>query len=305
MAQRGDPSRAVQVHPTSPSQPWRGRTPSALRTLLTACFLVLLSGCVASRFPASWDHSNEVRTPHFVFVGDVPRQQLQRLGAAAESTYVAYEAAYEGGPGEGPIQVFVFSDLADYGRFLGRALPSTAELLDEQRRLEADGWTVQSALDSPRGHLESGPRGSEALIAFPFGRGSVSALRHELAHVFTAAAHGALPAWLDEGLAEHLRLEDDPDERAAVVEDVRATLAANRELPLDELVALDTAGFVERRETAYRSAWVLVSYLFASGHVVSPGDLGDARASGHALASSRTVQELATALFGESPERDD
>ena len=305
MAQRGDPSRAVRPHPTRPSHPSRRRNPSVLRALLSVLSLMLLSGCLAPRFPADWAHANEVRTPHFVFVGDVPEQQLQRLGDAAELTHDSYVAAYECGSGEGPIQVFVFSDLADYGRYLGRALPSTAALLAEQRLLEADGWTVQNALDTPRGHLESGPRGSQAVIALPLGRGSISALRHELAHVFTATAHGALPAWLDEGLAEHMRLEDDLGERTEMIEDVRASLAANRELPLDELVALDSAGFAERREAAYRSAWVLVRYLFASGHLVSPGDLGDARATGQALASSRTVQELAMSLFGEGPGRDD
>jgi hypothetical protein len=113
-----------------------------------------------------------------------------------------------------------------------------------------------------------------------------------LAHRFNAAVHGRLPAWLDEGLAEHLRLLHDADGTARAAAEFRAAVDARTAIPLPELLALRSADFAQRKDVAYRTAWALVRRLFDEGRIVSLSDLSMAPDAAAAIAGTVPLDAL-------------
>jgi len=272
------------------------RTGLAAAALLGA--LACAPGCrTQGPLPQDWGDALRIESEHFVIETDVAETRAADLLHAAEATYADLRSRFElqDDPASGgAIRLLVFEDQADYGSFHGAPLPSKRRLERERRELEEDGWIVSGPLiEAGQGHLTSGPRGEDALLALSLAANTESVLAHELAHYFIACKHGPLPAWLDEGLAESMRHEIDPAARSAGVDEFRELVVGGEAVPLPRLLELDHADFVRLKNPAYRTAWALVRHLRATGAIHSPADLGFYAAAAAEAAASLSLSDLA------------
>jgi hypothetical protein len=182
------------------------------------------------RFPFQVEESGPVRL-HWYAGG---REQAQRLLQTARETLERLQALL-GTQVSFPVQVWAYASPQD----MREALP---------RRSEAYEARVVTA----------GMKVSSDTVLLAIGSGGLDTLRHELAHIVTAAAgegpFGDLPAWLDEGTAVYA--QEDPGGYRLAFERARRQDAL---LPLASLGSYP--GDASKVDLFYGQSWAFVSYL--------------------------------------------
>jgi hypothetical protein len=151
-------------------------------TALTAT-VVVLTGCHGLLRSAALPTGHEVPAEQLVFHSDFDlptnHRLVRELTAERDDIYQALDLP----PSTEPIDVYLFSDTEEYGRYLARHFPAVpsrrAFFLETDTRLAVYAqWSDRVAED----------------------------LRHEVAHGYLHAAVPNLPLWLDEGLAEYFEV---------------------------------------------------------------------------------------------------
>jgi hypothetical protein len=230
------------------------------RRLLAVLVAAALVGCTSNRpLPDGWEaRAHELHSRHFDVVTDVPVELAPRLVDAAEHVHAEHHATFGGAP-LARIQLRVFADQLDFGRYHGLDLPTHEELAAERQRLEEAGYQVLGTyVETPAGHYRRSLLGHEEVALFHQGD-LEGALRHELAHVFLRLRLPRPPAWLDEGVAEYVRLERDPRRRAGMAAGLEALVGDGADLV--DMLGWSHARLYEEGARGYAMAWLLVDRL--------------------------------------------
>jgi hypothetical protein len=193
-----------------------------------------------------WLRTFEQRAGHFVVRTDTDAETCRRVARECAAAYRGYERLLGPAPLDAGayIPVFLFSGVQSYGAYAKDALCAdaqhTAGLFD--RRLQAIlVWSSPSR---------------DTLLC---------TLRHEVLHQYLDARLGALPVWLNEGLAEYYEIAE--EERGlprlgAPHPEHAAGLAALTALPdLERLIRLTPATFYREADASYAAAWACVHFL--------------------------------------------
>ena len=196
-----------------------------------------------------WLRTFEARAGHFLVRSDTDAETCRRVARECAAAYRGYERLLGAAPPRPgtSIPVFLFSGAASYRAYAKDALCAdaqhTAGLFD--RRLQAILVWSSPAHDT-----------------------LLSTLRHEVLHQYLDARLGALPVWLNEGLAEYYEIAE--EERGLPVlgaphGEHLATLAALPALPdIKRLVHLTPADFYREGAVSYAEAWACVHFLLGS-----------------------------------------
>jgi hypothetical protein len=163
-------------------------------------------------------------------------------------------------PSGEPIDVYLFHDAEEYGRYLARYFPTVpsrrAFFLETDTRLAIYAqWSDRVAED----------------------------LRHEVAHGYLHAAVPNLPLWLDEGLAEYFEVPRNQDGLNRPHLDLLLDMIQHEDWQpnLQRLEQLATAAELDQR--GYAEGWAWVYYLLHAGpeqRTALTGYLADLRARG-------------------------
>jgi tetratricopeptide (TPR) repeat protein len=196
-----------------------------------------------------WSRTFEARQGHFLVRSDTDAETCRRVARECAAAYRGYERLLGAAPPRpgASIPVFLFSGASSYRAYAKDALCAdaqhTAGLFD--RRLQAILVWSSPAHDTLQ-----------------------STLRHEVLHQYLDARLGALPVWLNEGLAEYYEIAG--EERGLPVlgaphAEHLATLAAQPSLPdVERLVHLAPADFYREGALSYAEAWACVHFLLGS-----------------------------------------
>ncbi|MFQ5844668.1 MAG: hypothetical protein ACE5JG_06730 [Planctomycetota bacterium] len=254
-----------------------------------------VAGCASvEELPAHWDQAVRRETPHFLLETDLPAREADPILAAAEDVYGEYRyrfGAADGGE-SARIRLLVFREAYDYARFLGLRVPSRREFEEERQEIEAKGYRVLgTSFDVPRGHFDPSHAPAAPVIGLPQAVGIPSVLRHELAHYFVRLQDPAPPAWLDEGVAEYLRLVGSRREPGRITTKLRRAHDAGAGLTLRALRRMSHGDFRRREELAYPTAWLLLRHLIEEARALSLKRLRE-RDGAERLLETLTVEDL-------------
>jgi tetratricopeptide (TPR) repeat protein len=230
----------------------RGSTLARCAVLALAAAAVAASSLAATRsagLPGKWV---EVRSPHFVVVGDGGRRSVREVATHFEQVRALFVEALPGSaPPDGPpLRVFAASG----ERTLKRLLP--------------EHWEDRSRA-RPAGAFRHTPTGSHvALRADLLGDENYSIVYHEYFHFLVRGTRWKLPVWLEEGLASfwgNTRMTPKVAEVGRPDAQALAYLRGVRFLPLAELMAVERSSPHYQRSDKtrlfYAQSWALVHYL--------------------------------------------
>ena len=154
------------------------------------------------------------------------------------------------------------------------------------------GATIRGVLyDTPAGHYRRTAFGRDE-IALHYQDRFEGALRHEFAHVFLRRRHGNPTAWLDEGVAEFVRLHRDPSERAKTIAALRAGLASGTLPSLQALIRWDHRRLYREGAPGYDLSWLLVQHFIERQSVLDLRAPASMQARARDLAATETVASL-------------
>ncbi len=228
---------------------------------------------------ADWIH---VRSAHFEFVSDAPERDVRR---AAEWLEQFRQAMRQALPDE-----FVASPVPTVVVAFGRsgAFESVTPLFEGRPMDDVSGFFV-------------GNEDRNYIVAnLGLGDRAFSTILHEYAHFLVGNAHGEVPVWADEGLAQYYESFLVREDGIAIVGvplvDHIELLRRTRLMPLGELLQVERESPTYNRDAHgrglfYAQSWALVHYLLRGGPA-RDGQLG------RYLARVRAGED-ATATFAE------
>jgi Tfp pilus assembly protein PilF len=216
---------------------------------IALCALLAAGRTPASEHPEVW---SEVRSPHFIVVGDAGdkkerhiAQQFEQLRAAFHSSFPAFRVD------------------------LGQPIVIITVKNEEQMKewLPPD-WAAKSYLHPSGVYISTPERDFVVFRMDPAGEDPYHTLCHEYAHALLHLNFRVLPPWLNEGLAEYLGNCSVGEKEVRVGQIDRnhlRTLAENQLLPLAELfhAQQDSVYYNEENHASlfYAESWVFVHYL--------------------------------------------
>ncbi len=239
------PSRAVRTRrPLA-----RAGRCAALALAAAAAAGTVLAAAGAEGLPGKWV---EVRSPHFVVVGNDGRRSASNVAVHFEQIRELFARAIPGSVVESgpPLRVFAVSD----ERTLKRLLP---EYWEERGRAK------------PVGVFRATPTGYDVAVrADLLGSEHYEIVYHEYFHFLIHRAGWELPLWVDEGLASfwgNTRLAAKAAEVGRPAVELVTYLRNGRFMPLAEMMAVDHSSPAYKRrvkkEQFYAQTWALVHYL--------------------------------------------
>ena len=205
-----------------------------------------------------WERTYEYSSAHYRVRSDVNRQICFEASRVLEDARRLYEHRFgrlargscrASGLSPGRSPVFVFSGSSgydEYGRDVFGLAPETTAGAFSPILKQLLVWSPPNAEDMWK------------------------TLRHEGLHQYMDQRFGAVPVWLNEGLAEYF--ENTTSERGRAVNGVPHTqhlttlLTAKRDwVPFDELLAMGPQEFYADPAIHYPQSWALVHWLLKSG----------------------------------------
>jgi hypothetical protein len=214
---------------------------------------LLIATAVPSTAGADWIR---VRSANFLFVSDAPERDVRRAAVWLEQFRQAMLQALPDEFVASPVPTIVVA----FGR--SRAFESYTPLFGDRPMDDVSGFFV-------------GYEDRNYIVA-NLGRGdrAFATILHEYAHFLVGNAHGEVPVWADEGLAQYYESFLVREDGIAIVgmplaEHIDA-LRRTRLMPLDDLLAVDRESPTYNRDAHgrglfYAQSWALVHYLLRGG----------------------------------------
>jgi tetratricopeptide (TPR) repeat protein len=218
-------------------------------TLIALCTLLAYGRIAASEHPDVW---TEVRSPHFIVVGDAGdkkerhiAQQFEQLRAAFHSSFPAFRVDL----GQPILIVAVKNEL-------------------EMKDWLPQDWEAKGHFHPSGVYFSTPERDFVVFRMEPAGEDPYHTLCHEYAHALLHLNFRTLPPWLNEGLAGFFG-NCSVNEKEVRVGQVNGnylrTLAETQLLPLSELFRAeqDSVYYTEENEASlfYAESWAFVHYL--------------------------------------------
>ncbi len=221
----------------------------AIHTSIALCIFLTVGRAAANEHPGSW---SEVRSPHFLVVGDDGdkkarhiAQQFEQLRAAFHSSFPAFRVD------------------------LGQPILIVAVKSEEEMKEWLPQYWEEKSHFHPSGVYISTPERDFVVFRMdPAGEDPYHTLCHEYAHALLHLNFRTLPPWLNEGLAEFFGNCSVGEKEVRVGQIDRnhlRTLSENQLLPLSELFRAlqDSVYYNEENDASlfYAESWAFVHYL--------------------------------------------
>jgi tetratricopeptide (TPR) repeat protein len=220
---------------------------------LQACLAAVLLSWLALPAPAAAAKWTRLQSANFLFVGDADEREMRRIALKLEQFRETLIRAFGQGAGLAPVPtlVFVFGSDRSFTPY---------KPLYRGKPVEVGGYF----------------QGGEHVnyIALMPGRESddYRTIFHEYTHFVVNNMIGAVPAWINEGLAEFYETFEERNNGRVVLigrpsgEHIR--VLQGRPMPLAELMSVDRSSPVynegDRRGIFYAQSWALVHYLLGN-----------------------------------------
>jgi len=218
---------------------------------------VLAAFLIAWTVPAAaWAGWIRVRSANFLFISDAPERDVRRAGEWLEQFRQAMLQALPGEFVASPVPTVVVA----FGR--SRSFESYTPLFEGRPMDEVSGFFV-------------GNEDRNYIVAdLGLGDRAFSTILHEYAHFLVGNAHGEVPVWADEGLAQYYESFLVREDGIAIVGvpllDHIELLRRTHLMPLEELLRVDRESPTYNRNAHgrglfYAQSWALVHYLLRGG----------------------------------------
>ncbi len=234
-----------------------------LKSPLLILTLVVAVSAAAREKAENW---LEVRSPHFIVVSNANLKQARRAADQFERIRAVFHIAFPHMRVDANAPIIVLAGKDE--RSLKTLLP---EYWEEKGRLHPDGIFLR------------GPeKNYVALRLDAQGDNPYHTIYHEYVHFLTDQNGGAMPLWLNEGLAEfygYSEIHEKEVELGRPSESYVLLLRENKLLPLETLFAVDYSSPYYNEENKgtifYAESWALTHYLSIKGYQEHKSQLAD------------------------------
>jgi tetratricopeptide (TPR) repeat protein len=257
-----------------------------IRVLAAAALGVALVGHAATAAP-TW---KRITGQHVVVFGTQPEGALRRMAVQLEQFHVVLGAMIgPGGPGTQPSAVPTPVYVFDRARAMQPFVP-----LHNGRPIEVAGYC----------HCGSDSREGFIVLRTTEWQGVTETVLHEYTHRVMGIALPAMPAWLNEGLAEYFStfrvLSDGRRAEAGRALAHHVRLLREQSITVSELVADERTSTAyddsQRRSVFYAAAWALTHYLLTE----DPEGLGKITAYLNAVAAGSPLADAFAEHVGDA-----